>query len=274
MKTPVFLLAKFLHLEKVNLTPKPFTVMHKLFLLLSIVFLGHHLLAQDTLKRPSGNYGDTSLVKILGVIEKTTSSGKVLREVTFSYDFQGQSDVYISGLGRVPSKNSYTYLTTSSEIKFLSKDKSYVMARFDLNNTAEPMGAESVDLPKETDFPPQFRSDSYAPDTAFTEVLLTVIQKYFPSGFLPSQSGPINNCVTTYRNLAVQDPSLRGQLALKISQPYDVKSHKLTYRIQFIERDRPRLSDTWRYGTKVSKATSEASALFIETFLKELHNAQ
>jgi hypothetical protein len=237
--------------------------MHKLTLLLAIVLLTHHLQAQDTSK-----------VKILGVIEKTTSGGKVIREVSVSYDFKDASNVRFVGLGLVPAKNSYTYLTSSSEIKFLSKDLNQVIYTAPLVITAEPMGAEAVDLPKESDFPPQFRSKYYTPDTLFTEVMLNVVQKYFPSGFLPYQTGPINSCITTYRNLPVPDPNLRGQLALKISQPYDVRSHKLTYRIQFIERDRPRLSDTWRYGTRVSKTTSDASALFIETFLKELQNTK
>jgi hypothetical protein len=214
--------------------------------------------------------GPNYKVNVTSVVEKSTLDGKVLYQITYSYDFGGRNSVYVRGLGTVSAIGKFSYLTADREVEFRQSVTGPVLTTVQLEETVRSMGSDSTELPKEGDFLQAFRSGTWTPPATFAETAVRVIQKYFPSGYNPRQVGQVNYYTTTYRNLEVRDRNLRSQLAVNISQPYDAAADKFTYRVQFVARDRPRLSGTWRHGEERSEQTKIAAEKFIDELIREL----
>jgi hypothetical protein len=209
-------------------------------------------------------------VDVQSVIAKNTSQNKVVYAIRYTYEFKGRNAVYVNGIGTVPAKGKFSYLTSVQHLEFRESATGTAIVTVPLEETTITMGSDSTDLPKEGDFPQAFRSDNWTPSATFPEAALKVIQKYFPSGYAAHQNGQTNYYVTTYRNLQVTNRQLRSQIAVAISQPYDISGDKFAYHIQFIARDHPRLSNDWRYGDDRDQETLTAAEGFINQLISEL----
>jgi len=212
-------------------------------------------------------------VHVKSVIEKSTSADKVVYDIAYSYDFKGRDTVYVEGLGTVPAKGMFRYMTSGRKLAFRQFASGPVIANVWLEETTAIAGNGSTDLPKDSDFPQFFRSSTWVAPPTFPEAAVKVIQKYFPSGYDARQEGQVIYYMTTYSSLTVADGNLRSQIAVRISQPYDRDnrdSNKFNYHIQFVARDRPRLSDTWRYGDECNPKTITAAQEVIDKLVAEL----
>jgi hypothetical protein len=209
-------------------------------------------------------------VHVKSVVEKSTSADKVVYEIIYSYDFKGRDTVYVDGLGTVPAKGKFRYMTSGRKLEFRQFAFGPLIANVWLEETKTIAGDGATDLPKESDFPQFFRSSTWVPPPTFPDTAVKVIQNYFPSGYNTRQEGQVSYYITTYSRLPVADGNLRSQIAVRISQPYDREADKFNYHIQFVHRDRPRLSDTWRYGNDCNPLTITAALELINKLVGEL----
>ncbi|HKO99574.1 MAG TPA: hypothetical protein VJU86_21525 [Pyrinomonadaceae bacterium] len=234
---------------------------------------------QDKKVQPVTNkaQGADHSVNVTKVIEKTTPENTIVYQISYDYDFKGRTTVHVKGIGIVPAKGQFSYMTSEPQLEVRESADGPVIAMVQLEETIRTQGSDSTEFPEESKFPTFFRSGSWNAPATFPGAAIKVIQKYFPSGYNPRQTGQVNYYVTTYRNLQVPNPNndsaiqnLRSQVAIVVSQPYDQTTNQFTYRIQFIARDRPRMSTTWRYGSDRHRATEMAAQQFIDALIGEL----
>lgn len=232
---------------------------------------------QDAPKVTNKAQGPNYSVNVSKVVERTTPENTVVYQISYSYEFKGRSAVYVKGLGTVPAKGQFSYMVPEPQLEFRESATGPVIATVQLEETFRTQGSESTEFPEEAKFPAFFRSDIWSPPATFPAAAIKVINKYFPSGHNSKQTGQLNYYITTFRNLLVPNPNndsnirnLRSQIAIILSQPYDSANDRFTYHIQFVARDRPRMSTTWRYGDDRSQATITAAQEFINGLIGEL----
>src|SRR5262249_25895385 len=103
--------------------------------------------ALETNKAHGANYE----VNVTSVVEKSTLESKVVYEITYSYEFRGRNTVYVRGLGTIPAKGNFSYLTSDLQLEFLESATGPVLAAVQLEETIQTMSSDSTELPKESD---------------------------------------------------------------------------------------------------------------------------
>jgi hypothetical protein len=222
--------------------------------------------------------GPNYSVNVSKVLERTTAENTVVYQISYSYDFKERKSVYVKGLGTVLPKGQFSYMVPEPLLEFRESLSGPVITTVQLEETFRTQGGESTEFLDEKKFPTFFRSDIWSPPATFPLAAIKVVNKYFPSGHNSTQDGQLNKYITTFRNLQVPNPkndreitNLRSQIAIILSQPYDPAQDRFTYRIQYLARDRPRMSTTWRYGDDRNKATIESAQGFLNTLIAELN---
>ena len=190
--------------------------------------------------------------------------------MTYEYEFTGRSSVYIAGIGSAEAKGSLSYIVFEPAIEFRDSQHGNVLARLPLTETARTMGDDSTELPKESEFSENARSGTWKGPGMFSSAAINVIQKYFPLGYAARNKNDMDYYITSYRGLEVPDVQLRSQIALVVSHPYDKTNKQFSYHVQFVARDKPRMSSTYRYGDDRSQKTLAAAAAFVSTLMTEL----
>jgi len=99
---------------------------------------------------------------------------------------------------------------------------------------------------------------------------INVIQKYFPLGYAARNNNATDYYITTYRGMEISDVQLRSQIALIVSHPYNKTDKEFSYHVQFVARDKPRMSSTYRYGDNRSQETLDAAATFVSQVISDL----
>ena len=217
--------------------------------------------AQDVAARPN--------VEIKNTLNRAGIDAPALYEVTFSYDFPGISEVVIEGLGTVRGTGEVKrMLTPQQSLRFRTRDSGALLATKTIDINAIAMGVGTVEMPGEQDYPDVHRSGALR-DQAAASFLLDVVQKYFPSGFRPTQRGEVIQYNTTYRGLSLKSSQNRAEVAVVISQPHDEQGVK-RFHLRYLVRDKPRLSDTWRYGDDRSSESIREGEIFIGRLIDEL----
>jgi hypothetical protein len=216
--------------------------------------------------------GDNYSVKVKSVIARSSpADNKVVYEINYGYEFKGRDSVYVKGIGIVPAKrDGVSYLTSETELEFRESAGGAVIVSVPLQETIVTQGGGVTELPQETEFSTAFRTGVWKRPVTFHENASRVIGKYFPFGYVARNKEQVNYYVTTYRNLVIPGGTLRSQISVMVSQPYDSGANGFTYRVQFVVRDRPRMSTTWRIGEQVSEQTKTAVAEFINNLINEL----
>lgn len=232
---------------------------------------------QRDVSKTNQAHGPNFSVNVSKVLERTTGENTVVYQISYSYDFKERKSIYVRGLGTVLPKGQFSYMVPEPLLEFRESLNGPVITTVQLEETFRTQGNESTEFPDEKQFPAFFRSDVWSPPTTFPLAAMKVINKYFPSGHNSKQNGQLNNYITTFRNLQVPNPNndvnirnLRSQIAIILSQPYDAAKDSFTYHVQFVARDRPRMSTTWRYGDDRHDATKTSARDFIDTFIAEL----
>jgi hypothetical protein len=218
--------------------------------------------------------GEGYHIEVRRVIKHGAPGTAPLFEITFDYEFQNRSSIYVPGLGLAPAKGSFSYKIAEDRLEFMDGPNGRVIKAMTPVPTSAEMGVDSTDTPKQSDFAATARVDYWkTPLTGFPGTAAAVIQKYFPFGYVVQAIGNTNFYITHYRTLQTSDVQLRSQIALMISQPYAISADRLEYHIQIIARDRPRLSPTQRYGDDRSPLTLDAATKFVDQFIADLGNA-
>lgn len=241
---------------------------------LATLFPVLHTRAQVDVVQPNAARGQNFSVRVKSVIARSAPGDKVIYEITYEYSFKGRNTVYIRGLGIVPPKrDNVNYLTFNQRLEFLESAEGPVLVTVPLQETTDTQGGQSADLPRETDFSPAFRSEVWSVPAVFHDRAARIIQKHFPFGYEVRQNNGVNYYTTTYRKLAVPHKNLRSQISVRVSHPYDATERKFIYRIHFVARDQPRMSNEWRYGDDRNELTKGAATAFIEALIEEFRDA-
>lgn len=218
----------------------------------------------------SGGY--KYFVEVRSVIDRSPADGgKVLYEIKYRYEFGGLESVYVTGLGIVPAKrDEVTYLTEEKKLEFRESAGGEVLVTVPLRVTVATQGGGGPELPQENLFSEAALSGAWGQRNSFSDHAHGILQRYFSFGIQAYQRGAVSYYLTTYRTLSIPGGNLRGQVAVMVSQPYSAGGGGTGYRVQYVVRDRPRLSNTWRYGGEVSENTKTVAAAFIKTLVAEL----
>jgi hypothetical protein len=199
------------------------------------------------------------------------NSDRTLNRISYEYFFQKRDFVSISGLGTVPASGKFTYITSDKQLLFTDTTTRAPIVTVRLVETALSMSGGSIELPDNTLFMAEpFRSGEWNPESTFAAATTATLQQYFPLGYDVRDVGPEHYYLSTYRSLDLTNRQLVGQVALAISHPYDWKGQQITYRVQVVVRDRPRLSSAFHYGKDVNPESTAAAQAFLDKFLSEL----
>jgi hypothetical protein len=211
------------------------------------------------------------LVEIKSVIDRSPVGGdKVLYEIRYRYEFGGLESVFVAGLGVVPAKrDEVTYLTEEKKLEFRKSAVGEVLVSVPLHVTAATQSGGGPELPPESQFSEAALGGVWSRPSSFSDHAYGVIQKYFTSGVGAYQRGDVSYYISTYRTLSIPGGTVRGQVAVMVSQPYTADGGT-GYRVQYVVRDKPRLSNTWRYGGDVSEQTRTVVTDFIRSLVAEL----
>jgi hypothetical protein len=218
----------------------------------------------------SGQSGkDVVNVTLQSALKHESDGARPLYELTFVYDRPGQREVEIQGLGVLRSKGEVVRLwTIDPKIEFRDASSGLVLTTYALTATTIAMAAGGgVELPADHEFSSVYRSAAIP--VSATGRLLEVIQKYFRLGFRSDETGGIVRYSTTYRALPLDSLQNRAEIAVAVSQPHDEHGVK-SFHVRYIVRDRPRLSDTWRFGPDRSTGAVAAAEEFIGKLVTEL----
>lgn len=89
----------------------------------------------------------------------------------------------------------------------------------------------------------QSLSDSTQDQAGFLPKTLRTLNNWFPSGYTIRQDGPVTSFVTVYREVEGLPSNLRGEVAVRISFPYDPNGNQCYFRVYTPQRLYPKKSD-------------------------------
>ena len=207
-------------------------------------------------------------VKIEKHILVGSSQGPV-RAVSFQYDFPGLRSVHIKGLGNVPARGTFNYLTQDTTLQFLDSRTGKLILDVPLKNPRQMMGDYSVTLPAQTEFPPAFRSGRWTRTDSFQVHLTDTLNARFPSGFLVLRVEGSNAVITTYRDLESVSEPLFGRLAVMVESPAS-PSADLTFRVHVLTQER-RSRTNWQELS--TQEVQRAAEKYVSSLVKEIEGS-
>ena len=235
---------------------------------LALVLQANMCLAQSEPNKPDkANVaeGKDFRVKVDTVQPQRTVDGDLLYHLNYTYEFKGRDTVSIKGIGTLPAKGKQQHLFTQDTLEFMDSD-GQLLAVVELKpNKKQPEGG-ALEMPKDSDFD-QFLSDSTRAQTTFLSRTMQTLNKWFPSGYTIKQEGQVTSFVTGYRDVDGLPSNLRGELAVRVSFPYDPNSDQFYFRIYMLPRQYPKKSETPEAPTAETRKVFDA---FGQRLLQEL----
>jgi hypothetical protein len=191
--------------------------------------------------------------------------------VSFSYDFSITSTVYIKGLGVVPAKGRYQYLSDAQALEFWDPATNSELEKVPLKETIYKAAKPPLnEVPSQKDFSPGFRSYTWELPTSLQERANQVLAHYFL--YLPQENNRLTYLTTTFAPLTLSkkltDSGVMAQLALLLSFPYDPTTGKYSFHIQYAAKEGRALSDELRPTSNVEilKAAND----FVDKIVAEM----
>jgi hypothetical protein len=128
------------------------------------------------------------------------------------------------------------------------------------------MGAGLPSIPDEADFPKESRHGRWRGQSNFAEETLTVLEKYFRSGYRAYEKDGALFYLTTFTECPETDDGIRTEVSALISHPSNAAAHDVSFTVAFVTRER-RSHTEWR------DTLSDSSRKNTETFVDELLTA-
>ena len=204
-------------------------------------------------------------VKVDTVQPQRTEDGDLLYLLNYSYEFKGRQTVSIKGIGELPAKGKLQHLFSEEILEFIDSDGQLLAVVQLKPNKKQPEGG-ALEMPKDSEFD-QFLSDSTRAQTMFLPKTMQTLNKWFPSGYTIRQEGQVTSFVTGYRNVDGLPSHLRGEVAVRVSFPYDPSSDQFFFRIYLSPRQYPKKSETPEAPSADTRKVFEA---FGQRLLQEL----
>jgi hypothetical protein len=189
-----------------------------------------------------------------------------MRSVAFTFDFPGRDSVTIKGLGTVPARGSFRYLTPFDRLEFLEPATGRTLFELPLTDPQQLMNRYSVTLPAQNDFPQAFRTGRWDGAGSFHVHLADVLNRHFPSGFVVLQVNQANALLTTYRALDGVSEPLFGRVAVLIEPPAD-HPPGAPFRVRFTTQERRSRTGWQNLSSQEVRAAVER---YITGFVREL----
>lgn len=186
-------------------------------------------------------------VTVSMLIEVPTPEGLLFR-VTYQYDFPGRDTVFIDGVGTMPARGELTYLLSGQSVRFLDAFGGRVLHTAPLDDPIRLMGGGTgtgADLPRETDFPEAYRQGRWAGTRPFADVVITVLDKYFPRGYRAYRRADRQNFLTMFATLPPVSDRVSAAVAVLVSAPAEANPNDVVFTMQFYGRERRSRTD-WR----------------------------
>src|SRR5271157_1998863 len=176
---------------------------------------------------PNKATGPGVTVAVSDVVKTRLPGGREAYSIRFEYAFTQLAVVHIRGLGEVPSKGAFSYITSESSLLF-SDPSSKPIVNVPLQETLIVAAATPLtELP--TEFPSNFKIYDWDAGKSFQSNAYPVLNKYFQVS--PYEVGKIQYIPTTFTPVPVAGlpRGVNGQVALQFSFPYDqaTKSYSL-----------------------------------------------
>jgi hypothetical protein len=195
------------------------------------------------------NVSAQSRVNIESVTKVSVAKDGSAYLVTFRYDFDKFSTIYIEGFGTVPSKGTYQYISNQPYLDFLDPDSRGLIERVPLQETTIVAAKPPLnEIPSDNQFSQGFHSYAWELPSSLQERANAVLAKYFI--YYPHENNKLIYLTTTYTPLSLSkklsDDGVLAEVALLLSFPFDPANGKYSFHVQYSVKEGRVLSDELR----------------------------
>jgi hypothetical protein len=215
-------------------------------MLLTLLVLGGSPAGQSvtiTTNRASGNGIDVTITR---VVKLRVRDNEIAYVVGFDYSFP--APVLIKGLGVVPARGSFEYVSPGITLEFLDPATGRVLAAVPLaETTVVAAGAPLDEIPRESEFPSGVREFPWNSPQPLLARVNSVLRTHFQ--YQPYQRDGITYVATTYADVPldrtkVQQGSL-ARLSLLITFLHQ-DGNAATFRLRSLVKEGRSHSPDWR----------------------------
>jgi hypothetical protein len=218
------------------------------------------------LPSPARAQSSTARVKVSTLVEVPAPEGPLYR-VTYQYEFPERDTVFIDGIGTMPAHGELTYLLSAKSVRFLDAFGGRLLHTEPLEDPVRLMGGDTADLPREADFPEAYRQGRWAGTRLFADVVISVLDQYFPRGYRAYRRSDRQNFLTMFATLPPVSDRVTAAVAVLVSAPADANPNDVVFTLQFQGRER-RSHTEWR--NELGGDTEAAVQKFIREVLAAL----
>jgi hypothetical protein len=208
--------------------------------------------------------GKNYRVKVDIVQPIRTSDGQLLYRLSYNYQFKERPTINIKSIGMVPASGKQEHLFAGEYLEFEDASGN-LLVRIRLKPNKKAPEAGALDLPSESEFV-SFLSETAQDQGAFLPKALQKLNRWFPAGYTIRQDGQVTSLMTIYRDVEGLPSNLRGQIAIRLSYPYDPNSNQFFFRVYMVTRQRPKKSADWQ---SPSPETQKVFDNFVRQLLQE-----
>ena len=168
--------------------------------------------------------------------------------ITYRYEFRNETAVELDGVGRIPAKGEFSYVTSDQKLTF--KPVSGVSpVTVDIKATRRSEGGGGLlEMPTETDFGSAALNETRTAAANFFESVSRLFNREFLSGYRVNQVGGTNQYVTTFRAIQGAPDNLRAEIAVMVSHSTAASAPPVPFRLQYLVRQKPKRSEKWDYS--------------------------
>jgi hypothetical protein len=189
--------------------------------------------------------------------------------IDYSYVFPGRDLVHVKNLGIVPGKGSFQYISGERELQFRDAASGEILQTVPFEETIVAAGDETSasDIPREREFPPEFRSFPWTATGSFQERANAIFNEYFR--YWPREYDKKTYLTTTFTPLEWHNPpaGVLGQTALLLSFPFESTGRGFYFHVQLIVREGRTHSDKYlptKNASMVAAANQFVNRLVVE----------
>ena len=201
---------------------------------------------------------------------KSPRPNGLIYRVTYEYDFPARHRVFIDGVGAMPARGRLTYLSSGDTIRFLDTFGGQTLHTARIEDPVRFMGGNASDLPRESDFPEAYRQGRWVGKRSFAEAALSVLDRYFPSGYRAYRRADRQHFLTMFATLPPVSKRVTARVAVLLSSPADANPNDVAFTMQFSAQER-RSHSEWR--SDLADDTEAAVQKFVSEVLVTLQSA-
>jgi hypothetical protein len=194
---------------------------------------------------PNNASGPGFAVTVARVVRTELPGNKAALSIRYSYEFSSLTSVRIRGLGVVPLKGEFSYVTSENTLTFSEPGRQNPLVEVPLQETlALAARPPLTDIPQE--FPREVKIYDWNATKSLQQSANRTLNHYFQ--IREFEENNINFITTTYAE--INSPELPkgviGQIALQFSFPFDPTTQTFSLHVQSAVREGRELSDEFK----------------------------